>query len=423
MPPKKKEVTKFNLHTHHLAETKKKNRLLMISFIITGIVIIGLIGYGVLYATVLKDIIPVAKINGNNIDNKYFEARVRFDRNLYINQFQYISSISQLFADDQNSADYYQQQLQQISSALNDIESFGEMVLTNTINDEIVAMQGKEMGIDVSESEIDTLFQEILNYYPDGTPTPQPQPTVFATPTLSKTQEAILDGPLTTDAEVDEIKDAAIDPTAEPTAITDAPTPTPGPTATPYSEEMFQSAFDQYLGDLDTKNIKEKYLRKYFYYYLMNQKVYNAVVADVPLEQEQIWARHILIKTNEEALDVLLRIKEESWNSVAAEVSLDSSNKDSGGDLGWFTRGQMVTEFEEAAFELEVGQISDPIETQFGWHIIQLVDRAVLPLSEADYQNAQDNYYKEWLAGVNETAEIKINDVWKDIVPSDPNIQ
>jgi len=428
MSPRKKEKTKSNPRVR-FAKEKKKNRLIVIGFIITGALILGMVGYAILYTTVLKDNIPVAIINGEKIDNEYYKARVRLERNSYIQQFQVLYAQYQILAEDPNSADYYEQQLQQIISTLDNVELFGEMVLNNIIDDEITATQGKEMGIEISESEIDALVRNLFNYFPDGTPTPEPQPTVFATPTLSKTQEAILGITVTPGVEgtesdeSDVVEETIIEPTAEPSATTTAPTQTPGPTATPYTEEMFQTEYDQYLGELETINISETYLRKYIYYFLMNQKVRDAVIADVPLEQEQIWARHILVPTNDEAIIVELRLEEEAWNDVSADVSLDTSNKDIGGDLGWFTRGRMVSEFDEAAFGMEVGQISEPIETQFGWHIIQLVDRDIRQLSPSDYDYQQNIYFNDWFTGVKENIEIKINDVWKDLVPDEPTIQ
>ncbi len=86
-------------------------------------------------------------------------------------------------------------------------------------------------------------------------------------------------------------------------------------------------------------------------------------------------ASHILVKTEEEAV----KLKEEINNGkkfaqAAKEVSLCPSGQN-GGDLGYFTRGQMVKEFENAAFSMEVGEVSNPIKTQFGYHLIYLTDK------------------------------------------------
>ena len=424
MSPRKKKETKINPRVR-FAKEKKKNKLIVIGFIVIAVVILGIVGYAVLYSTVLKDNIPVAIIDGQKIDNEYYKARVRLERNSYIQQFQVLYAQYQIIAEDPNSADYYEQQLQQIVSTLDNVELFGEMVLNNVIDDEIISTQGVEMGIEVSEIEIDALVQKLFNYFPNGTPTPEPPPTALATPTMSKTQEAILgiNSTSNVDDESGAGEETVIESAAEPAPTTATPTLTPGPTATPYTEEMFQAEYDKYLGELETINISETYLRKYINHFLMNQKVRDAVIAEVPLEQEQIWARHILAPTKDEAIIVVLHLEEEAWNDVAADVSLDTSNKDIGGDLGWFPRGRMVSEFDEAAFRMEVGQISEPIETQFGWHIIQLVDRDIRKLSQPDYDYQQSIYFDDWFAGIKENIEIKINDVWKDIVPDDPAIQ
>lgn len=83
---------------------------------------------------------------------------------------------------------------------------------------------------------------------------------------------------------------------------------------------------------------------------------------------------HILVKTETEAKNVKARLdKGEKFSVVAQQVSLCPSGK-KGGDLGIFTRGKMVKEFEKAAFELEKGQVSCPVKTQFGYHIIKRLE-------------------------------------------------
>ena len=86
-------------------------------------------------------------------------------------------------------------------------------------------------------------------------------------------------------------------------------------------------------------------------------------------------ASHLLVETEEEAKKLKQEIEQgKSFADAAREVSLCPSGQE-GGDLGYFGKGMMVKEFEDAAFSMKVGEISDPIKTQFGWHLIQLTDR------------------------------------------------
>jgi len=86
-------------------------------------------------------------------------------------------------------------------------------------------------------------------------------------------------------------------------------------------------------------------------------------------------ASHLLVKTEEEAISLKEEISAgKDFGLVAAEVSLCPSGAN-GGDLGFFAKGQMVKEFEDAAFSMAVGEVSEPIKTSFGYHLIYLTDK------------------------------------------------
>jgi peptidyl-prolyl cis-trans isomerase C len=103
------------------------------------------------------------------------------------------------------------------------------------------------------------------------------------------------------------------------------------------------------------------------------RKVYNEVSGSQKAEPE-IRARHILVATEDEARAAFRRVRGgEDFAKVADAISKDPGSQ--GGDLGWFTRDRMVPEFADAAFRLDKGQISDPVKSQFGWHVIKLEEK------------------------------------------------
>lgn len=90
------------------------------------------------------------------------------------------------------------------------------------------------------------------------------------------------------------------------------------------------------------------------------------------LDVHEVRASHILVKTRPEAIKIKKEIEngQISFEDAAREYSLCPSGRN-GGDLGYFNRKQMVQQFSDTAFDLKVGQISDPVGTKFGWHIIK----------------------------------------------------
>jgi peptidyl-prolyl cis-trans isomerase C len=106
------------------------------------------------------------------------------------------------------------------------------------------------------------------------------------------------------------------------------------------------------------------------------RKRYDTEIAATPPANE-VHARHILVKTKEEAEAIIKELDAGGdFEKIANEKTSDPSGKTSGGDLGWFGQGQMVPEFEKAAFALEPGSYTkEPVQSQFGWHVIKLEDK------------------------------------------------
>lgn len=92
-------------------------------------------------------------------------------------------------------------------------------------------------------------------------------------------------------------------------------------------------------------------------------------------EAEQVRAKHILVDTEEEAKSIKAQIEGGLSFEEAAQNNSKCPSSSNGGDLGFFTRGRMVPEFENAAFELNVGEVSAPVQTQFGFHLIKVEEK------------------------------------------------
>ena len=119
------------------------------------------------------------------------------------------------------------------------------------------------------------------------------------------------------------------------------------------------------------------------------KKVYGEAVKLAANEQE-VRARHILVLTEDEAKAILAEVRKGTdFAELAKQKSKDPGAAAEGGDLGFFTKDQMVPEFSAAAFKLEKGQVSDPVKTQFGWHIIKVEEKRNKPVPEFDQVKTQ----------------------------------
>ena len=109
------------------------------------------------------------------------------------------------------------------------------------------------------------------------------------------------------------------------------------------------------------------------------KRIYESQVKAIPVEEE-LQARHILVDGEDKAKELADKVaKGEDFAKLAKENTNDGGSREDGGMLGFFGKGQMVPEFEQAAFALKKGEVSKPVKSQFGWHVIKLEDRRAKP--------------------------------------------
>lgn len=156
--------------------------------------------------------------------------------------------------------------------------------------------------------------------------------------------------------------------------------------------------------------LEDQALRREFFNQIVETEVtdeaieatYEELVADFSPEPE-VRARHILVETEDEANSIRAEIEGgRDFADAAAEYGTDGTASN-GGDLGFFSTGMMVPEFEEAAFALEEGELSQPVQSQFGWHLIKLEERRVTqapPLEQVRQQVAQQVLYQSYEAAI-----------------------
>jgi peptidyl-prolyl cis-trans isomerase D len=448
MANKKQPIKKTTTKKHMAREQReaKQTRILVIVSIVVGVIILGLVAYGLIDQTIIRPRTTVASVGDAKIRVREFESYVQYSRAQTLNQsFQYYTFHQQFGEFGGN----FLQTAQSLATQLTQPTTFGRDVLDEMIDNLIIREEAAKRGITVSQDEIDESVKTAFGFFPNGTPTPTVTATIQPTPTYSETQLAIItltSTPTATAEAVDntldvestpaeEVDDADLDEVtiveeevATESEVEITPTPEASPTITltptPYTTEIFAQNIKDFNTNYAPFNFDIDQLREIIEIQLLREKLVDAVTQDLPRTKDEVWARHILVETNEEALEVLSLLEEgEDFDSLAARFSTDESNREQGGNLGWFDENMMVPEFSEAAFSLAEGEVSEPIQTTFGFHIIQVIGQRVSQVQPAEFAQRQQTAFVEWLSEQrNSRDDIVINPNWDRYVPTTPEV-
>jgi peptidyl-prolyl cis-trans isomerase D len=431
----KNKSPKILTKKHPARQERERRQTRIITGVAIGVIAIVVLGiaYGFLNDTLFLKWRPAVIVNGESRSLYDFQVRVRVTRQQLIGQYMQYTQLAQMFGMDPTTDPQMSQSLNQITQELDTPGTIGGRVMDDMVNDLIIRQYAKANGITVSAADVEKAAQEALGYYPSGTPTPSVTPTELVYPTLDATQMALMTSTPTPTAT--ETPTATLTPTPAPTS-TATPTPTAGPTetatpipsltptATPYTLKGYQDQYQNTVKSYASLGLNDAQFRYVFFesrlYY---DHVQAKVTANITHTQEQVWARHILVADEATAKDVLAQLATGAdFGALAAQYSIDTGSKDKGGDVGWFARGKMVAEFETAAFSMKIGEISQPIKSTYGYHIIQVLGHENRPLTEQEYNDAVTAAFTAWLQAQRANYKVVINKNWTSYVPTTPTL-
>lgn len=333
---------------------RRQSRIILVATVVAGAAVIALVAYALIYEFMIMPNRAVLVVNGEEINTGDFRAE-------------------------------YMLRIQQDS----DPQMLASSVINTLTNQLLTVQEAKARGLEISDEDVDETIYGYFGFYPEGTPTPFPSST----------------------------PDPDAEPVEDPVAEEEEPAPEPTPTA--YTREMFDENYQTFIEQWETQGVSEESIRASIRRGLYMERFLNELRADQPKVEDQVNARHILVETEEEALEVLEKLEEgEAWEDLAAEYSIDTSNAENGGDLGWFVQDRMVPEFADVAFEMEIGEVSEPVQTQFGWHIIEVLGHQERVLDQFTFESRIQAAYQDWLNTELEDAEVEIDQELVDEIVS-----
>lgn len=378
---KRRRVERTEPSRKEAAMTKRERERARVLTIIVGAVVgvaLLVLVVGLLYQSVIIPNTAVATVNGQRISTRDLWKLTRFD------QFQRVSQLQTLLQyqeqiDPGGAQGFFTSQIQQLQSQLINPEGLTNSVLEQMIEERLVRQLAAANNITVSDGEVQTELESLIASQLGMVTAPQATATAealaLATPTPSPTPS-----PTPTS-------------TVGITLTTLALTPEPTPTMQVQTESDFNAGLEQLLSNVSQgANISQADARKLYLDLisagLLRDKLTEQLGDQMPSSGEQVRARHILISVSPdaaeeekqlalaEAISITQRLRAGAdFAELALQYSDDPGSGQQGGDLGFFGRGQMVTEFETAAFSLSIGEISDPVLSQFGYHIIEVLEQ------------------------------------------------
>lgn len=429
---------------------ERNKRILMYVIPAVALALLLVIG-GAVNELLIKPGTVLARVEDKTIITRDFWKRARLQKiNLQEQLFQY-----QMFSQQFGGQDFFASQISQLQATLASPISLGTQVINGMIDEDVIALRAAEMGVSVSDEEVDTALREEIAARQGALTVPQATATAEAGVEATATAASFTPTPTAT-AEPTVAASEGVTDTASAEAIPTEEAPTPEP-PTILDDALYQEGLQTRADQLKTAGMSIDEYREVLRAQLLREKMVDVIGDEqVTTTEEQAHARHILISidppaidetssisgtetltdtivnaapevaateavtgtevlsdtaaladdgimTEAEALalatDIRQRILDgEDFAALAAEYSDDPGSGANGGDLGWASRGAYVPEFDETVFSLPIGETSEPIKTQFGYHIIQVIERDEnRPKDENTIAQEKSQAFQTWL--------------------------
>lgn len=376
----------------------------------------------------------VATVNNDRITVGEFRDRLRFEQ-AYVSQqasarYAQLQQQAAQFGIDVNQFAQNDQQLQQWSRELQVADVLGQRVINDMVDELLIQQAAEERNITVDEETIDNQINDFFGYdptqvaligtdptetpIPTETPTPFVSPTPTNTPLPTSTPEPTAIPETTPEVDAEGTEEAVV---SEPEELATLP-----PSPTPSQEERlenFEEAVEIFRENLrDANGVNNAEIDALF----EREALREALRQDLFGESDMttyVNARHILVETEEEAQTIIEQLNNGAiFSEIARAQSIDTGSGNQGGELDWSPASNYVPEFRDATLNLAIGELSAPVESEFGYHIIQVRGREEREVTGNQLEQVRQAQFFEWLENYREENDdnININDNWPDFL-------